>query len=161
MGIQDLRDQMLELDAPALRLQEQFRHERLKYESIDRDLDRDIGKTEPTIASIGRIQPVQDQEVIEDATDAVLGSPRTSPRRTRRDTRLASYVYPTPVYGTDDEDGTGSGPPPDPKHVPRLDDDDDVSRPNLRSTTSSSKRSTTTPRSSKTRAPKDLTNADM
>ena len=116
---------------------EQVRREHMEYEkSIDLALDLDFAKTAAVYPSGDRTDLVQDQEGIENITNAVPGSSRISHRRTRRDTRLASYVYPTPVYGTDDEDGTGSGPPPDPKHVPRLDDDDDVSRPNQRSATS-------------------------
>jgi hypothetical protein len=45
---------------------------------------------------------VEDQVLAGFVTNTVPGSPRISSRRARRDTRLASNVYPMPVFGTDD-----------------------------------------------------------
>ena len=137
LSVQDPRNQELSLTPT-----EQDHRENKVYEFDNFD-------PRPIVLSLGG------QEGTGYVAKSVPGSPRVSPRRTRRGTRLDPYVYPSPALCTDEEDDAGSGPPPDPKHVPHDHDETDVSRPNLRSATPRPKRSTSTPRSSKPRAPKN------
>ena len=93
---------------PELSLTELIRlspRERMEYmKSIDNATAQDHIKMAAVYPSGDRRELAQDQALIDNAKDAVLGSPGITPRRTRRDTRLDSYFYPAPYLGTEEED---------------------------------------------------------
>ena len=132
--------------------------ERLKYnERINRAVTKDLAKTADADPQGGERELVQIPGTVEADNDAVHGSPSISPRRTRYTTRLDSYVYPAPDLGNTDEEDVVSGPPPDPKRVPHLDDENDVNRPtnlSAKNRGKSSSHSTSTPKLINARAPK-------